>query len=173
MGHLSLVDLRSVEVWDRAFLSVYRNRIASLSRPSKRLNYGACFTTNLKNIKKTWEGINELLNRQRNRKQASVLQRPNISGVIQKPAKITNIFNLHFASIGPRLVRNISPPRKNFQDYLAVTNHYLSFFFDPVTLSEVDLEILATPSNKVYGLYSYPVHLLKSVPFYPLSCLDE
>ena len=102
---------------------------------------------------KTWEGINELLNRERNRNQVSVLQRPNNSGVTQKPAEITNIFNLHFASIGPRLARNISPPRKNFQDYLAVTNHYLSFFFDPVTLSEVDLEILATPSNKVYGLY--------------------
>ena len=124
-------------------------------------------------MKKTWEGINELLNRQRSRKPASVVQRRKISGVIQKPAKITNIFNLHFASIGPRLVRNISPPRKNFQDYLAVTNQYLSFFFDPVTLSEVDLEILATPSNKVYGLYSCPVHLLKYVPFYPLSCLDE
>ena len=105
--------------------------------------------------------INELLNRQRNRKQVSALQRPNNSGATQKPAEITNIFNLHFASIG--LARNISPPRKNFQDYLADTNHYLSFFFDPVTLSEVDLEILATPGNKVYGLYSCPVHLLKSV----------
>ena len=104
-------------------------------------------------MKKTWKGINELLNRQRNRNQVSVLQRPNNCGVTQKPAEITNIFNLHFAAIGPRLARNISPPRKNFQDYLAVTNHYLSFFFDPVTLSEVDLEILATPSNKVYSLY--------------------
>ena len=69
MGHLSLVDLRSVEVWDRAFLKVYRNRIVSLSRLSKRLNYEAYFTTNLKNMKKTWQGINELLNRQRNRNQ--------------------------------------------------------------------------------------------------------
>ena len=120
-------------------------------------------------MKKTWERLNEFLNRQRNSKQVSVLQRPNNSGVTQKPAEITNIFNLHFASIGPRLALNISPPGKNFQDYLAVTNHYLSFFFDPVTLSEVDLEILATPSNKVYGLYSCPVHLLKSVPFSPLS----
>ena len=69
MGHLSLVDLRSVEVWDRAFLSVYRNRIVSFSRLSKRLNYEAYFTTNLKNMKKTRQGINELLNRQRNRNQ--------------------------------------------------------------------------------------------------------
>ena len=114
-------------------------------------------------MKKTWEGINELLNRQRNRKQVSALQRPNNSGVTQNPAEITNILNHYFASIGPRLARNISPPRKNFQDYLAGTNHYKSFFVDPISSSDVDLEILATPSNKVYGLYSCPVHLLKSV----------
>ena len=36
MGHLSLVDLRSVEVWDMAFLSVYRNTIVSLSRLRQR-----------------------------------------------------------------------------------------------------------------------------------------
>ena len=114
-------------------------------------------------MKKTWEGFNELLNRQRNRKQVSTLQRPNNSGVTQNPAEITNIFNHYFACIGPSLARNISSPRKKFQDYLAGTNHYKYFFFDPVSSSEVDMEILATPSNKVYGLYSCPVHLLKSV----------
>ena len=161
---------KSIKIKNRLFYSgdiskykLYRNIIVSLSRLSKRLFYEAYFTANLKNMKKTWEGINELLNRQRNRKQVSTLQRPNNSGVTQNPAEITNIFNHYFASIGPRLARNISSPRKNFQDYFAGTNHYKSFFFDPVSLSEVDMEILATPSNKVYGLYSCPVHLLKSV----------
>ena len=37
-----------MEVWDKTFLSVYRNRTVSLSRVSKRLNYKAYFTTNLK-----------------------------------------------------------------------------------------------------------------------------
>ena len=37
-----------MKVWDRAFLSVYRNRTVSLSRRSKRVNYEAYFTTNLK-----------------------------------------------------------------------------------------------------------------------------
>ena len=158
---------KSIKIKNRLFYSgdilkykLYRNRIVSLSRLSKRLHYEAYFTANLKNMKKTWEGINELLNRQ-----VSTLQRPNNSGVTQNPAEITNIFNHYFASIGPRLARNISSPRKNFQDYLAGTNHYKSFFFDPVSSSEVDMEILATLSNKVYGLYSCPVHLLKSVRY--------
>ena len=145
------------------YIKLYRNRIVSLSRLSKRLYYEAYFTTNLKNIKKTWEGINELLDRQRNTRQVSALQRPNNFGVTQDSAEISNIFNTYFASIGPRLARSISLPRKNFQDYLDNTNHYKSFVFDPVSSSEVDLEILAILSNKVYGLYSCPVHLLKSV----------
>ena len=70
-------------------------------------------------MKKTWEGINELLNRQRNRKQLSALQRPTNSGVTQNPAEITDIFNPYFASIGQRLARNISPPRKNFHGLIA------------------------------------------------------
>ena len=160
---------KSIKIKNRLFYSgdiskykLYRNRIVSLSRLSKRLYYEAYFTTNLRNVKKTWEGINELLNRQRNRKTVSALQRSNNSGVTQNPSEITNIFNQYFASIGPRLARNISPSRINFQDYLVGTNHFKSFFFDPVVPSEVDLEILAIPSNKVYGLYSCPVHLLKS-----------
>ena len=90
---------------------------------------------------KTWGGggDNELLNRQRNRKQVSVRQRPYNSKVTQYPAEISNIFNHYFASIGPRVSHNISPPRKNLQDYLAGTNHYKSFFFDPFSSSEVDL----------------------------------
>ena len=51
------------------------------------------------------------------------------SGVTQNPSEITNIFNQYFASIGPRLARNISPSRINFQDYLVGTNHFKSFFF--------------------------------------------
>ena len=77
---------KSIKIKNRLFYSgdilkykLYRNRIVSLSRLSKRLHYEAYFTANLKNMKKTWEGINELLNRQRNRKQVSTLQRPNNS----------------------------------------------------------------------------------------------
>ena len=36
-----------------------------------------------------------------------------------------------------------------------------SFLFQPVTPAEVQLEILPTPSNKAYGLYSCPTYLLK------------
>ena len=36
------------------------------------------------------------------------------------------------------------------------------FFFDAVTSTETEMEILSTPSTKAYGLYSCPVRLLRS-----------
>ena len=36
-----------------------------------------------------------------------------------------------------------------------------SFAFQPVTPSEVELEILSTPHNKAYGLFSCPTRMLK------------
>ena len=36
-----------------------------------------------------------------------------------------------------------------------------SFFFDPVTPSEIESEILLTPLNKAFGSYSCPIRILK------------
>lgn len=102
---------------------LHRNKIVSLPRLSKRLYYEAYFTMNLKDMKETWEGINELWNRQRNRKQVPARQFLNNSGVTQNPSEISNTtLNNCLASIGPDLARNIPPFRKNFQDYFALTN---------------------------------------------------
>ena len=52
---------KSIKIKNRLFYSgdflkykLYRNRIVSLSHLSKRLFYDAYFTTNVKNMKKTW-----------------------------------------------------------------------------------------------------------------------
>ena len=37
-----------------------------------------------------------------------------------------------------------------------------SFFFNPVTPEEVELEILETPSKNSFSLYSFPINILKS-----------
>jgi len=46
---------------DTATYKLYRNEILSLSRQSKRLYYHFYFSSNLNNMKKTWEGINTLI----------------------------------------------------------------------------------------------------------------
>ena len=42
----------------------YRNKLLTLSRLSKKLYYSAYFSDNMTNMRKTWVGINSLINRQ-------------------------------------------------------------------------------------------------------------
>ena len=53
-------------------------------------------------------------------------------------------------------------------------NYEKSFFFDPVTPTEIEREILSIPLNKAHGLYSCPNHILRSARYilsYPLAKL--
>ena len=77
-------------------------------------------------------------------------------------SKLSNIINKHFSSIGPKLANKTPPSRKSFSDYLRYVNQNDSFFYAPVSHSEIENEILALPINKSYGLYSCPVDLLKA-----------
>ena len=48
-----------------------------------------------------------------------------------------------------------------FSEYLSTGyNHYGSLHFEQVLAKEVELELMLIPSNKAYGLYSYPTRLL-------------
>ena len=48
-----------------------------------------------------------------------------------------------------------------------------SFFLDPATPSEIESEILLTPLNKVYGLYSCPILILKGANHFVSATLAE
>ena len=50
---------------DYAQYKNYRNTISKLTRISKKQYYSQFFSNNLKNVEKTWEGINTLLNRKK------------------------------------------------------------------------------------------------------------
>ena len=66
-------------------------------------------------MKKTWEGINSLINRkQKVLKPISALKCPNNNEITRNPSKITNILNDHFSTIGQKLASNISNSKKHF-----------------------------------------------------------
>ena len=56
----------------------YRNTICKLTQISKKQYYSQFFSNSLKNMQKTWEGINTLLNR-KNKKSMKIncLKQPN------------------------------------------------------------------------------------------------
>ena len=75
------------------------------------------FKENLNNSKKTWEGINSLMNRKKHKKSISVIKCPRTQGLSYGPLGQAHILNTHFAIAGHKLAPNMpnsnSPgPRK-------------------------------------------------------------
>ena len=78
------------------------------------------------------------------------------------PSRLTDILNSHFATIENKLANRLPASQHSFKDFLVKSKPtQSSFLYQPVTPAEVQLEILSTPSNKAYGLYSCLTYLLK------------
>ena len=78
----------------------------------------------------------------------SAFERPNNQGVTQNPSEVSDILNRFFSSVGRKLADNVPSSSRHFSDYFADQVYPNSFFFYPVTPSEVESEILSTPPNK-------------------------
>ena len=87
---------------------IHRNKILTLFRLSKKLYYHDYFMTNSNNIKKTWEGINMLINQKRkNESSIKALKRPRNRGLSHHTSELPIILNNHFASVSPNLASKI------------------------------------------------------------------
>ena len=112
-------------------------------------------------MKNTLNGINRLINNKKNRKQfLSSLKHPDDNTLTNDPLEISKIFNNYFSSIGKNLASRVPRSSRYFTEYLSPNYNPSSFFFDPVTLQEIEREILLIPKNKTYGLYSCPIRIL-------------
>ena len=127
----------------------------TLIRSSKKEYYSTYFENNIANMKKTWEGINTLLQRRtKSSKQLSSLKDPNTHNISKDPLPVSNILNNHFASVGPHLADKLPPIQQSFTDFLTKSKSpQSSFLFRPVTAAEIQLEIMSIPNNKAYGLF--------------------
>ena len=113
-------------------------------------------------MKKTWTGINEVMNRNKRKSKPIVgLKRLNGNGVTRNPAEIPNLLNDFFSTIGQKLAANVPDSNCHYREYLTNNNFTSSFFFEPVISSDIELEISLSRSKKAYGLYSCPIRVLK------------
>ena len=84
---------------DRAKYKLYRNKILTLSRLTKKLYYHNFFETNMSNIKNTWKGIYLLINgKTRGDNVITALRCPGNEGLSCKADEIIiiNIINSFF-----------------------------------------------------------------------------
>ena len=107
----------------------------------------------MNDMKKTWTGINEVMNRnQMKSKPIFGLKRLNGNGVTRSPAKLPNALTDFFSRVGQKLAANVPDKNCHYSEYLINTNLTSSFFFEPVVSSEIELEISLLRSKRAYGL---------------------
>ena len=136
-----------------------RNRIVALTKISKKLHYQNYFQNNSKDIKKTWNGIKQIIDlRKCNRFQPSAIF---IDHELKSdPTEIANNFNNYFANVGPNLQDKINTTGTDFMRYLKTPNNNC-FLFEPADCQEILLLIDSLDENKSTGPSSIPTDILK------------
>ena len=173
---------RSIRIKNALFCSgdttaykVYRNKILTLTRISKKTYYHKYFEENISNIKKTWDGINSLLGRKcKVLKEMTSLKCPTSNKVSSNSSEFPDIMNKYFSSIGHNLASKMPNPNKQFYEYLPKLSMADSFFFNPVSYTEIETDIMNIQLDKAHGLYSFPTRILRSAKHiisHPLSIL--
>ena len=107
--------LKSIKIKNALFASgdidkykFYRNKIITLIQQSKKLYYHTYFTQHMNDMKKTWTGINEIMNRSKRKSKPIVcLKRLNGNGVTRNPAELLNVLNDFFSTVGQKLAANV------------------------------------------------------------------
>ncbi len=128
---------------------IYRNKLNSLIRQSKREYYKRKFESVKHNLRKTWKTINSIIGR--NKKSKIQTQFTTSQGQkISDPQIISNDFNDFFVNIGPKLASTITTDGKNYYDYLK-TPLSSSMYMKPIVPEEIVKIIYKFNANKSTG----------------------
>ena len=96
-----------------------RNTINNNIKTSKASYFSNAFSQSKGNSRKTWQTINELTSRRTNNTTVKELK---LNGsIISNSSELSNAFNGHFSTIGPRLANEI-PPNDNNNDLSYINN---------------------------------------------------
>ena len=150
----------------------FRNKITTLTRKNKKKYYSEYFSEHNANIKKTWEGIRQLINI--NKKKTISIRTINQDGTSLTDNKdMANAFNNFYANIGNSIEQKIPKTQKTHMAYLSNPTNNI-FEHTPCTEIEIKTIINNFGVNKSSGPNSIPTNLLKEFcPLfsYPLKIL--
>ena len=138
-----------------------RNYVVNLSRQSKTNYFKRYFEDNLKNSKKIWKGISEIVNMKRKKDCRSIHLEIN-KQIESDPKKVCAEFNRYFTSEPENIVRKIHPSNVSYVNFLK-NRSQKSFFFSPISAEEVKKVILNLETKKSNGLYSILIQIMKMI----------
>ena len=150
--------LIKVQLWE--IYRIKRNLVKILNRTSKREFYATFFEENKTNLKRTWEGIRDIVNL--SKKSKISITSLNYKGELKSnPDDMTKALNDFFVNIGNMVEQKIPQGNKHYVSYMdeRVLN---SFFIAPVETNEIIDMINKLNTNKACGPNSIPSKILKN-----------
>ena len=136
----------------------YRNRIVTLIRNSKANHFKNYFYDNIKDSRKVWEGIRELINDNTNKANKTVTLDID-NNITSEPDQVANSFNNHFSTVADKIRNKIIFSSKHFSSYLKKRNEN-SLFMTPTSPQEIINVIESLNTKKSNGPQSVPFKIL-------------
>ena len=137
-----------------------RNNVTRLKRDSKLQYYKKFFDSNKNKMSNIWKGIRAIVNLNNTSKKDIKILNKNGKKVTD-PQKIVNLFNEHYANVGPNIDKKLPKSLKKFHEYLSKVNVAKTFFLKPVIPQEIFDIILAFNARKTLGPNSIHIFILK------------
>ncbi|XP_077991076.1 uncharacterized protein LOC144445410 [Glandiceps talaboti] len=129
--------------------NLYRNVLTKLLRSAKRHYYKNKLSSVSGNTNKTWQVINEIINKNSTKGDAPRKIKLDNDELVTESSHIANIFCEYFTNIGPNLASRIHTTT-NFSQYLK-GNYVNSFFLRPVVEDDIANEIKGIDPKKAVG----------------------
>ena len=161
---LKIKAIQSKDIHDWAAFKKARNSVNSEIKLAKKAYYMNALHENESNVKKTWSIINELTSRKQNDSHVKEIKLNGSS--ISDPPGLSETFNTHFASIGPKLMEKIPFDENNcsYLEYLSCHTGSNSFELKLTTSSIVCSLLDKLCKSKATGLDKISARLLRCCP---------
>ena len=137
----------------------HRNRLEHLTRLAKEKYYQKYFQDNIRNSKKVWSKINELIHQRKSKQSTDIYLNENGS-LITEQNKVANIFNKYYTNIASKLVDKLPKINTKYQDYLKNPTKN-AMYLSEIEPDEVMKILLSLDITKSADIYNISPKLLK------------
>ena len=122
--------LKNTTLQNKSTYTLYKNKLNSLIRTSKKRYFSSQFETRKGNVKGTWNVINSVLNKGKHKPNPSYIIQDGVT--IEGDKDISDAFNDYFVSVGAKLASKLPPCNTAFESFLEGKCHN-SLFLSPIT----------------------------------------
>ena len=139
-----------------------RNNLNNLLQQAESNYYKNLIQSNISDSKKTWQTLNEILNRSPKNSNANINEIFYDDKTIKNPKEIAEAFNDYFTKAPKKIAESLPTPTVDFRSYMPNINA-MPFNFVPITPSIVSSIIASLKSTGGSGVLNIPNKIVKAL----------